>query len=484
MSITQALATAVSGLTVSGRGTETVASNLANIMTPGFARREMDITSRNTAVSLGGVRVEGIKRIVNMTLLAETRAASSAQTDADTRAQFLQGMERLSGIAGEPGSLGGAFAEFQAAVASATARPEDMVRLSNVLSTATTLATKINRIGDGIQAARTEADMRIAADVKALNDGLDRVAELNRRIIALKSGGIESLALEDERQVVVDRLANIVPLQQVEREGGKIALFTAGGAVLIDGSQPQKLDFTAAGMVDVTRTLANGGLSGLGHGGIPVHPDRMSFFAGGSLAANFAIRDELAPRMQRDLDAVALELHDRMADPALDATLGTRPAMFTDMGGIATLGDVDGLSSRLRVNAAIIPAQGGELFRIRDGMGAATPGPVGDSALLMRMDQALAGNRDMADTPSYSGKASMEGFLGQFASRVASRRVSADAELSASSSRMTTLMTRLKGEGVDSDDEMRRLLQYEQAYNANAKVIQTIDKLMDTLLRI
>lgn len=40
------------------------------------------------------------------------------------------------------------------------------------------------------------------------------------------------------------------------------------------------------------------------------------------------------------------------------------------------------------------------------------------------------------------------------------------------------------GDGVDSDAEMQKLLQYEQAYAANARVIQAVNDMMDQLLRI
>ena len=38
--------------------------------------------------------------------------------------------------------------------------------------------------------------------------------------------------------------------------------------------------------------------------------------------------------------------------------------------------------------------------------------------------------------------------------------------------------------GVDSDAELQRLLLVEQAFGANARMIQTIDDMLDTLLRI
>ena len=47
-----------------------------------------------------------------------------------------------------------------------------------------------------------------------------------------------------------------------------------------------------------------------------------------------------------------------------------------------------------------------------------------------------------------------------------------------------TIWSRLAADGVDSDAEMQRLLQYEQAYAANARVIQAIQTMMDQILGI
>ena len=47
-----------------------------------------------------------------------------------------------------------------------------------------------------------------------------------------------------------------------------------------------------------------------------------------------------------------------------------------------------------------------------------------------------------------------------------------------------TLKTLEAAGGVDTDQEMQKLLLIEQSYAANARVIQTIDELMQMLLRI
>jgi flagellar hook-associated protein 1 FlgK len=39
-------------------------------------------------------------------------------------------------------------------------------------------------------------------------------------------------------------------------------------------------------------------------------------------------------------------------------------------------------------------------------------------------------------------------------------------------------------QGVDSDQELQRLIQIEQAYASNARIVTVVNELMDTLLRL
>ena len=48
--------------------------------------------------------------------------------------------------------------------------------------------------------------------------------------------------------------------------------------------------------------------------------------------------------------------------------------------------------------------------------------------------------------------------------------------------RHSELQERFLADGVDTDDEMQRLMLVEQAYAANARVIQTMDDLLNILM--
>ena len=69
-------------------------------------------------------------------------------------------------------------------------------------------------------------------------------------------------------------------------------------------------------------------------------------------------------------------------------------------------------------------------------------------------------------------------------SSAASNRLSAEGEATYSKTKLNTFTSMEAEGGVDTDQEMQSLLQIEQAYAANAKVIKSADDMIQILLGI
>lgn len=484
MSIAKALSNAVSGLTATSRGTETVAANVANAMTPGYARREMTVSAQSLGGLSGGVRINGVNRIVNEGLLAEARLSYAARSGSAELARFFNGVEEVVGLPGEASAISTALTQFETALIAASSRPDEDLRLIKVAETAATLADRLNQASRHVQDARTAADISIANQVGALSDGLAQVARLNKQIASLGSAGHDIAALHDERQAIIDQIADIVPLRIVPRDAGRVSIFTAEGAVLLDGLTPAELSFEAAGQFEPAMQAGTPGVGGLIFNGDELFGSGLRLFRGGSLASAFEIRDIHAPQIQAELDGLARDLYQRFADPAVDPTLASgQPGIFTDEGGMAPVPPGTGFAATIRLNAVILP-ENGEIWKLRDGLNAATMGPVGDGSLIERLASALEVVQDMTPPAQLSGRHDASGFAAKLEATIAGRRLSAEADATLHETRAGNLTERLMADGVDTDSEMQRLLQFEQAYAANARVIQAIDEMMNTLLRV
>lgn len=483
MSISGSLSSALSGLTAAAKAAEVVSSNIANATTEGYGRREVVTTARSVGQSGQGVRIMGVHRHVDPVLLSDRRGADAAQGDRTTRAAFFARLENAVGTPDSALSLGGRIAEFDAALLEAASLPDSEARLARVTETARNLAGQITSASQAVQTARAEADDRIEADVNLLNRTLAQISELNSHIRSSYAGTRDPSALIDQRQQLIDSIAPLVPIREIARDNGQIALYTMGGAMLVDG-HAGVFGFDPAGIVTAEMSIAAGSLSGLTLNGRPIATAGSdSPIQGGRLAAHFAVRDSLAPEAQTKLDALARDLIERFADPAVDPTLALGDAgLFTDAGGNFLNANELGLAQRLRVHPAIDPRQGGALWRLRDGIGAAAPGLAGNAAGLVALQGAMTEARIPASGQFMTGARSFAALQGDMLSAMASSRLTAESEASYATARRQALSQLELAAGVDTDQEMQSLLMVEQAYTANAKVIQAISQMIDTLL--
>lgn len=479
MSISQAMSTALAGLGVATRATTTVSSNVANALSTSYARREMEIGS----IAAGGARTVSVTRAVDIALQADRRLAQASAAGEETMTAFLRGLEEAIGSSDDAQSLTGRVAALEAAITTAAASPQSTGLLDQVAGAAGDLAGRINAISAAVQGARGDADAAIAADVATLNESLARVKDLNDLILARGAAGKDVNDLLDQRQAVIDGIAEIIPVKEIAREGGRVALYTETGALLVD-SEPVTFGFDRAQAVTAGTLVGVGatGLSGLTINGRAVDTlGATGAIAGGRLAANFAIRDVEGVEAQAGMDALARNLIDRFADPATDATLTGQAGLFTDGGSLLSTGTDTGLAGRLAINRLADPEAGGDATRLRDGLGATTPKATGDASALNALVTAL--NRSTT-APGAGTAGDFASFSSVFLSDIASARLRSETQSTYLASRATMLSESELANGVSQDDEMQKLLLIEKAYAANAKVIQTVDSLLETLLEM
>ena len=485
MSIANALNNAISGLTAAARGTEVVSSNLANALTPGYGRRELDLSPRVLSGNGGGVHIDGVSRIVSSSVLAEFRVANSGLGRSLVSHDFYKSLEASIGLPHDSGSLSALMTGLETALVSAAGRPDSDVRLRGVLDSATQLVQKIGSISDTIQDSRTNADRQIGLQVNSLNKDLSEVSRLNRLIIIEGANGRDTSSLVDARQAVVDRISNIVPVREMPRENGRIALFTTGGMVLLDGTVPTSFGFQLTGRLTPEIDSNSAALGKLIIDGEPASASQMALLSGGSLSELHKVRDEYGVAAQASLDTIARELHDRFADPAIDASISAGVSgLFTDGSGNFDPTNERGLASRLRINATVDPTQGGELWRLRDGIHASARGDSGNSTLIDRLGRAMGAVQQYASTGAANSAGNLSILVAGALSDVSTSRLATEKQKSHDATLQSSLQGALFADAVDSDREMEMLLQLEKAYAANAKVIQAVNEMLDNILRI
>ncbi|WP_209426179.1 flagellar hook-associated protein FlgK [Pararhodobacter sp. SW119] len=484
MSINTAMNAAVSGLTAAARGVQVASTNVANAMTDGYAPRKLQL---GTAVVGGqgvGVRVLGVERQVDPVLTGLVRQAGADRAGAEAGARFWADLEGAIGDPGDAFALAGRVAAFESALVSAANRPDMDQRLAAVTATAGAMLQEFHGLQRHVQDARLDADRAIAREVTELNNGLARLARLNADIVGLRSSGEPPLALMDERQTLITRLSEIVPLREYQSPEGRSILYTEGGQLLLDVT-PSRIEFTPVNAMEPGMTRAGGALSTLTLNGRPIaNPGEGGAFGGGRIAALFEVRDTHGVAAQAALDTMAADLIARFEAPDIDPSAPGGPALFSDAGDPLAALPAAGLAGRLTLSPLVQPDSGGHLWHLREGLGADPAGPrapVGDAAQIQRWIEAL--QRGDAPAPGASAVSFGNGVAREIAFLSQTRQGFEDRQIQ-TATRAADLHERVLSRGVDTDAEMQRLVLIEQAYAANARVIQVADQMLRRLMEI
>ncbi|WP_299814084.1 flagellar basal body rod C-terminal domain-containing protein [uncultured Jannaschia sp.] len=479
MSISSSLNFAAAGLGATAQRAENVARNVANADHPGYARRASAVVG--TGVGAPGASLQ-ILREVDPRLVQLRREAQSQEAGASVAQAFQARLDAEIGDPDAAGSLQDRLAKLDAAFVAAASNPSSAAGLANVSRAAAGVAEKLNALDTVVQSSRQKAETDIAKTVEQLNADLEGVQRLNRDIVRLGDGGGQDKAdLLDQRSLLIDRISQQIPVRELTRDRGAVALVSEGGMLLLDTS-PAKLEFDARAPISADMTVGNG-LYGLEMNGEPVRGD---LFKGGRLDALFAIRDETAPLATERLDSLAGELIGRFGDAAVDPSLAAgEPGLFTDDGAVLNPTTSAGLAGRIEVNALVAPDRTDQHWRLRDGLGtAAIQGTGAETGLLLAYGSALADHARPLGAGLPDVAADMVGHTSALRSLISADRLQADNRLGTASTLATSRAEQRDGGAVDVDAEMRRLIEIEQAYAANARVIQAAGAMIDRLMEL
>lgn len=482
MSLSGALSNAVSGLTANARGTSVISSNIANALNENYGRRDIKLTSNPTQTS-GGVLVAQISRHVDPILAYQKRLALADNGANTAKSTFQNDLEKLIGSLDTADSLANKLTQFEAAIFSASSDPSSETRLRNVSFAAEAFTSKLRRASDGISQLRTQAEVQIVYSVEQINLGLSQLEKLNSQIMTIKHMGQDPHTLLDRRDAVLDKLSEHVPLRVVERDSGVIAVFTAQGRTLLDGNAVE-FSFERASAALPHMTVGNGLLSQLHVNGAPIDFLGPSMMDGGSLAAQFELRDVTMTQAQSRLDGIARDMIERFGPGGPDASLSPGDlGVFSDRGVAFITTSETGIAGRIELNK-VLDSSGTETWRWRDGLNAPAPSDHGEADLLLRLQRRMSENIASGSPALGASERSLPMHLQELANDVAASRVRRSDEQAAASELLNDVSQAVASTGVNSDQELQKLIELEKSYAANARVVQVVDDMLSELLRI
>jgi flagellar hook-associated protein 1 FlgK len=434
--------------------------NIANVSTPGYVRRDTVLSQNGVA----GVTVSGISRTQDQTLVQNRRDSQSQSARSEVIDAVLT---RSLAAFGEPGSntgIFGAFSQFEGDLQTLKSTPESAASQAITVDSLKDLVRSISQTSAALQSERTTADAKIASDIELTNQISSNLFDLNATIRSSYASGGDTAPLLDQRDQLLDSLSEMMPISVKIDEAGAARVRTSTGLPMV-GASLNLIEFTPSNRVGPTdkNTLNGGRLSVPTLSGRPIAPGSGGHaMTEGRIAAHLDLRDTVLPQQAASLDTFAFNLStsfDALGEPLL-----------LDNGAPVNAANMAGLSQRLTVNPLVDPDRGGLPSRLRDGLAATTPGAPSDDTRLSQLADTLAPFSEALG--NVVSQVSIESLRAQ---RIHSGNVAREITLSEADAQMSA---------VDLDYELQTLLAIEQAYAANARVIQTISDMLDTLARI
>ena len=484
MSLSVALTTARQALQTTATQIAVSGSNIANADDPTRSRK----LAVPTVDPAGSSHVQTITRATNNTILTQYLGANSNTAASEA---LLDGLNRLQDTVGDTAdgtSPAAKIAALGTALQAYANAPSDASLGQAAVSAAQSVVGTLNSASQTVTAVRNDADSAMAASVNKLNSLLADFQALNQRAVSETFAGADATDALDQRDAVLDQISHEIGVTVLRRDNNDVALYTDSGVVLFDKTARQV-------SMTPSSALASGATGNpVCVDGVPVTGANAPMpIASGTLAGLATLRDVTAPTYQAQLDEMARGLVESFAESDQSGGGGAdRAGLFTWSDGPAIPASATvsaGISATLKVNPAVVAAQGGTTSKLRDGgiNGASykynATGAASYSDRLSGLIDSVNATRTFSSASGLDTSFSLADFAGASVGWLEDQRQSTSNTADYQSALLTRVSTALSNAvGVNLDDEYAQQLQLEQSYQASSKLITVVNDMFKTLL--
>lgn len=456
MGLLDSLNTGKRGLAAASAGISVVSNNVANANTIGYSRRSLTTATADPVEQAGvlfgqGVDVTGIVRAHDRYLGMRIVDAVGMQARSNTTEQSLRTTESWFNETSSTG-LVEVYSAFYDTMTRLTQDPSDLSLRLSTEQAAERMTTTVSRTADGLTKTIDGYDQSFSSAFQGLNATLDEIAKLNSQI-GHRGDTTGNTDLLDRRDQLVRELATISGAT-VELEPDGQATVYYGGHAAVSGSEARDLSIVTAvgaapivylsadaGVIDITNDLG-GQMGGLvdARGYTSSYLNRLDDFA-------FTLATSINAIHAAGFDGYGAAGGNLFAPPA--ALAGAAQSMAVDplVAGDANLIALSGTAG----------------------------GGVGDQLNLQNM-------LNFETNTAYTGGLTGLQFLSSLTSDVGSDVAAIGADADAQDALVEDFdAMRDSTSGVDSDEEAIRLVEYQAAYRASARVISAADEMLRVL---
>lgn len=434
--------------------------NISNAQTEGYSRQRVRLVDAQPDITplgrLGtGVRIFDITRVRDTLLDASFRREAGRAESFATRYDLLDGIQEILGEPSETG-LAAALDSYFSAWGELSAQPTNesarRLVLQHAEQVASTLRGFSGRLDERVQSTRN----RLEITVTEVNRLSQQIASVNELIVREEATGLTASDLRDQRDRLVDSMAQLGSVRVIERGNGTIAV-RLENALVVDGPESKMLEASGEPPVVTLGSM------------------RLAFGPEGSVLG------ELVRALTVEIPGVQQRL-DELASGMVTQTNALHRAGFLPDG---TTGhdffDPAGTSARdiavvVDLSTLVIgddPAQP-ENNRIALAM----------AAMRGRADQNEIARSiwSAAEAALFGGASIGEQYRTTIADLAVQTRIAEDGQTVFSTLASQLEMRRQSVSGVSTDEELIRVMEHQHAYTAAARLVTVVDEMLQTVL--
>ncbi len=228
------LTTSLSGLFANQRSLGIVSHNIANANTEGYSRQVMNTKAYDPQILPGGlgtvgvgVDVTAVKQVRDAYLDYKYRTETSVQGEWDARASVLTEVE---GIFNEPSdsSISELLDKYYESLQSLQKNPENLTARTLVRQTSIALSEGVQRLSTMLKDLQKDLNYQFETSVAEANDIAKQIATLNETIYKSELEGGKANDLRDQRELLVDKLSTLVKVDYYEDEQNRFFVLVGG----------------------------------------------------------------------------------------------------------------------------------------------------------------------------------------------------------------------------------------------------------------
>jgi len=435
-----------------------IGHNTANVNSPGFSRQRVQLTPsfpiQLVEGTLGtGVIVAGIQQIHDNLLDRSIRQGYSDFSQWEAIDGSLQSLENIFGDTSSATTLDNLLTQFWDSWQDLANDPESLTSRSALRQNAESLCAEFNRLDSQFAGQIQTHDQEIVVRVSEVNSLSSAIANLNAQIAQIEGSGGQANDLRDQRNNLLNDLSALVNVQVTDQANGQINVYV-GGQVLVQGDL--SLNITTR-----ERSIPGGVVHDLvwEDGGSSVTLSQ------GQIAGLIEMRDERIPEISASLDELAATLAQQVNASHITGygLNGSSGNNFFDP-SITGAGDL---------------TLSGEILASLDAIAASGSGAPGDNSIAL----SIAGIQNQLVMAN--GTATIGSYYANLVSEVGVVRQNASFRYTQEQAALEQLETQRESiSGVSLDEEMTLLIQYQQAYEAAARLVTTVSQMMDTVVNL